>query len=64
MVLEKTYTRMLSARHDYYAERRSEMMRMRAEGKTLQEIGNHFDMTRERVRQIIGNTGRIPTNGT
>lgn len=28
--------------------------KMRAEGMTLQAIGDHFDVTRERIRQIVG----------
>jgi hypothetical protein len=39
-------------------ERRSLMLMMRHSGLTLQEIGDKFDLSRERVRQIIGNTGR------
>lgn len=37
-----------------------EMMRLRFdERKTLEEIGREFNISRERVRQIIGNTGYI-----
>jgi len=40
--------------------RTREMIRMRfGELMTLQEIGDEFGITRERVRQILGNTGRI-----
>lgn len=39
-------------------ERKSLMLIMRGSGLTLQEIGDRFDLSRERVRQIIGNTGR------
>jgi hypothetical protein len=39
-------------------KRKAEMERMRFEElMTLQEIGDEFDISRERVRQIIGNTG-------
>ena len=34
--------------------RKEEMLAMRGEGKTLSEIGKHFNITRERARQIIG----------
>lgn len=37
-----------------------EMIEMR-KTKTLREIGEHFSISRERVRQLIGNTGRKPT---
>lgn len=38
---------------------RSELIRLRFEnGLTLQEIGDKFKVSRERVRQVIGNTGR------
>jgi len=36
-------------------ERRRAILIMRLEGKTLEEIGHHFGITRERVRQIIAN---------
>lgn len=39
---------------------RDEMLRLRfEERKTLREIGEKYGITRERVRQIIGNTGRV-----
>ena len=34
-------------------ERNAEIMRMRKEGATLEEIGAHFKITRERVRQLL-----------
>ena len=34
-------------------ERAAQMHKMRTEGGTLQEIGDKFDLTRERVRQIL-----------
>lgn len=40
--------------------RRMEMMRLRDEdGKTLQEIADLYTISRERVRQVIGNTGQV-----
>ena len=41
------------------ADRTAAMAEMRDAGRTLQEIGDSYDLTRERVRQIIGNTGHI-----
>jgi hypothetical protein len=35
------------------ADKASEIARLRQEGKTLQAIGNIFNITRERVRQIL-----------
>ncbi len=35
------------------SQRRSVVVRMRSEGKTLQEIGDHLGVTRQRVRQMI-----------
>jgi len=41
-------------------DRINEMKRLRFEEKyTLQQIANLYDLSRERVRQLIGNTGRI-----
>ena len=41
-------------------ERKEVLLKLRLENKlTLQEIGDLFGITRERVRQIIGNTGFI-----
>lgn len=42
-------------------ERREEMRRMRNDQEnphTLQEIADHFGISRQRVHQILGNTGR------
>lgn len=40
--------------------RRDEMLRLRYnELKTLREIGRQYGISRERVRQIIGNTGHV-----
>jgi DNA-directed RNA polymerase sigma subunit (sigma70/sigma32) len=36
-----------------YKMRRDEIKRMRKEGKKLSEIGKKFNLTRERVRQIL-----------
>ena len=38
-------------------QRTSEMSRLKLEGKTLQYIGDRFDISRERVRQILSTTG-------
>ena len=38
---------------DYFAARKIEIIRMRASGMTLNRIGLIFDITKERVRQII-----------
>ena len=42
--------------------RRDEMLSMRENNMTLQEIADKFTLSRERVRQIIGNTGRLRLN--
>jgi len=36
-------------------QRNEEMRRLRNDGWTLARIGRKFDITRERVRQIVGN---------
>lgn len=38
------------------SDRVEDMLRMRSEGATLQQIGDAYGLTRERVRQIIGTT--------
>lgn len=40
--------------------RQEEMLSLRQSGLTLREIGEKYDISRERVRQIIGNTGELP----
>lgn len=40
-------------------ERKEQMRKMRAEGKKLQQIADFHGITRQRVHQILGNTGRI-----
>ena len=43
--------------------RKAEMIRLRTEEHlTLQQIANRYGITRERVRQIIGNTGHMKLN--
>ena len=43
--------------------RKAEMIRLRTEERlTLQQIANRYGITRERVRQIIGNTGHMKLN--
>jgi hypothetical protein len=39
-----------------YNGRAAEMMEMYSEGQTLDEIGEHYEVTRERVRQILTST--------
>ncbi len=41
------------------SDRTAAMLRLREAGHTLKEIGKLYDVSRERVRQIIGNTGHI-----
>lgn len=41
-----------------YKARKQEMIKMRNSGKSTVEIANIFGISRERVRQIIGNTGK------
>lgn len=41
-----------------YKKRKEEMIRLRKENYTLQQIGDEFGVSRERVRQIVGNTAR------
>lgn len=36
------------------------MFEMHLDGKTHAEIGRHFGVSRERVRQIVGNNSRLP----
>lgn len=38
--------------YKFLAPRESEILEMRLEGQTLQEIGDEFGISRERVRQI------------
>jgi len=49
--LVRRYVRALA-----YDGRAAEMMERYAEGQTLDEIGEHFEVTRERVRQILTST--------
>ena len=41
------------------AQRKRNMLYFRNRGWTLVRIGKKYGISRERVRQIIGNTGRI-----
>lgn len=41
-----------------------EMFRLRIEGRSLQEIGGRFGITRERVRQILNKPARIASAST
>lgn len=38
-------------------DRNRKIYKLRAKGWTLQEIGDYFNLTRERVRQILGVMG-------
>lgn len=38
---------------DYYEKRAKKMVEMRKDGDTLQKIGNKFNISRERVRQVL-----------
>ena len=40
-------------------DRINEMKRMRDEGMTLQQIGDKYGLTRQRVFALIGKTGKI-----
>lgn len=40
--------------------RTARMLEMRRKGATLQEIGDQFDLTRERIRQILRDAGGAP----
>lgn len=51
-VYSKKYS-ILSYVTDNYNENVLEMMKLRLEGKTLEEIGNAIGVTRERVRQLV-----------
>lgn len=43
-----------------HSDRNQEIQRLRfSEGWTLKRIGDEFDLSRERVRQIVGNTGYL-----
>lgn len=44
-------------------ERELEMVRMYTAGQTLQEVGNHYGLTRERVRQLIALHGVTGVSG-
>lgn len=44
----------MNQNHRHYAE----MAKLAEKGWTLQRIGDRFELSRERVRQIIGNVGR------
>lgn len=48
---------------DLTAQRNARMAEMYREGKTLEEIGLHFDVTRERVRQCLKKLGLSKNNG-
>lgn len=44
-------------------KRDEQIIKMREDGQTYQAIGDYFNITRERVRQILdkaGKAGRIP----
>jgi len=43
---------------DFLTERRKKILEMRLQGKTLEQIGQNFNITRERVRQIGQNINK------
>jgi DNA-binding CsgD family transcriptional regulator len=47
-----TYT----TEREYYEQRAQEMRQLRKDGATLQQISDIYGVSRERVRQVIGNT--------
>lgn len=50
----------LSGLQQYYNERDEEIKRLRfEEGLTLESIAERYDLSRERIRQIVGNTGHL-----
>lgn len=51
------------ARIEREAERQEEMMRLYRAGKTLQEIGELFNLSRERIRQILASAGVSSDDG-
>lgn len=54
--LDKVYSKkrsILSYVAENYNENTLEMMKLRLDGKTLEEVGNATGVTRERVRQIV-----------
>ncbi|SDK77822.1 RNA polymerase, alpha chain C terminal domain [Jeotgalicoccus aerolatus] len=54
--LEKVYSKkrsILSYVAENYNENTLEMMKLRLDGKTLEEVGNATGVTRERVRQVV-----------
>jgi len=44
-------------RHLEAQPRREEMLALRREGLSLQQIADRWNISRERVRQLVGNTG-------
>ncbi len=45
--------KLTEGRRKAWTFRREEIKKMRDKGLTLQEIGDHFNITRERVRQVL-----------
>jgi hypothetical protein len=43
----------------YFTKRKQEMVELRSQGRTIQQIATVYGISRERVRQVIGNTGYI-----
>ena len=45
--------------HRQFSKKVAEMMRLRRDGWTLQEIADEYGVTRQRIAQVIGPTGDI-----
>jgi RNA polymerase sigma factor (sigma-70 family) len=50
---ENETEKILEEQYKNLTPRQREILEMRLKGKTLEEIGNKFGITRERVRQIL-----------
>ena len=61
--LQSVLTKMRAEEHlkqqGFRSMRWADMMTLRDDGWTLQKIGDKYNMSKQRVHQILGNTGRI-----